>query len=151
MCRKMTAGKSFKFQVTIPMAKKLSTYDEDPGRTAVRQWFATATKEPNSAYFLVREVVSATSVHYKMGNDFGGAVAVDASARKYLESKVSAKGDVGNGFELDQTFPKPLNVCLLPEQIVVARANLDGKPPSEADIELRPDPKYFVFSTEGQP
>lgn len=147
---KAHAAKKYAFSVVVAEATKEITQDDDPARAAVKKWFATIDRDPNSAYFLVREAVLAKSVTYHFGQDFAAAVAAQAQARSFLKGKLHGSLSSSEGFLLSQDYPSPVRVCLLPEQLTVGPAFLKGTSLTESNIELRLDSRHFKFSNEAE-
>lgn len=83
----------------------------------------------DNRYFVIREALSATSMHYALTKDqlveLGGEAAVQAA----LGANVTASYRSDERVSFPKTFPQRMRVTFLPEEITTVRSNLAGAKP----------------------
>src|SRR5262249_37244526 len=92
-----------------------------------------------SRYFVVRDAYSASGMTLIIDNAFAGALGGQAGFQNYVNASGTLKGSKGRNFELVQTFPRQLRVCIRAQELIVNAAGLGGEIDTEiADVPSPP-------------
>jgi hypothetical protein len=113
----------------------------DTGADQISQWFQKNIKpRPGSRYFIVREAIKAGAVTYRLKRKdlakFGGSAKIEHIAEG--KANVTVR-DNNSTFEITQTFPQRINVCVKADEIkptgkarATANAALTSGQPAQA-------------------
>ncbi len=92
-------------------------------------YLAELAYRADNRYFLIRDCRWAAAMTYRLAKErlveLGGEAAVTAALA--AEAKLTAVG--GDLYEIDRTFPEPMRVMFLPEEIKPVAAGLGGGEP----------------------
>ena len=83
----------------------------------VYQWYRETKTDPNSSYFVVREVRFSNAISYSLDSNTAANLGIDASVTDVGSGNIGGDGTSKVGFSIPKLFPKPLVFCYKVERL----------------------------------